>query len=285
MFMNDNTKFLFIIINRMSKEKSDSLEDKLNSLNDFMNNHLGKDFLSKISDPSFSYEDFVNEIAINPIFENISSELNKQSETDSDEESDLEHDPDHLVIGGSGSLKEIKSDDINQKGKKHDVYSQLAQQLDNYHKVISSEPDEAPKIQQKPQKQIQKTDVTEHEELQLALAMIAQMEGCEKSGEDYVPDPSFDVQLKLESVTKQLPDGTIYLGTVDGTGVPHGNGVLMDDTFSRNIYEGEFNHGYKHGMGTFHLDNGYHYTGNFNKENFHGWGQYFNDPSRMIGRF
>jgi hypothetical protein len=117
----------------------------------------------------------------------------------------------------------------------------------------------------------------EDEELMIQLAMIAQMEECEKKGVDFsmeINDSNFS-----ETDTKQLPDGSIYFGQFDKDGLPHGKGVLMDDECIMTIYDGQYFHGQKQGYGKFFIIKnkdkiGGTIEGTFYKEQPHGHCQY-----------
>eukprot|EP01097_Dermamoeba_algensis_P007389 TRINITY_DN465_c0_g2_i1.p1 TRINITY_DN465_c0_g2~~TRINITY_DN465_c0_g2_i1.p1 ORF type:complete len:633 (-),score=89.32 TRINITY_DN465_c0_g2_i1:151-2049(-) len=79
-------------------------------------------------------------------------------------------------------------------------------------------------------------------------------------------------EAQEEILNSLFKDGSSFEGDLDSYGNFHGFGRLIYS--NGNIYEGEFNHGFRHGNGSIYFTNGDSYIGQFHQNQRHGLGVY-----------
>ena len=97
----------------------------------------------------------------------------------------------------------------------------------------------------------------------------------------------------LNEVANKTLGHSIYTGTVNKAGEPHGKGVQMyswgevyEGKWRKDVYEGDFRNGVKHGKGTYTFGDGRKYVGDYKDGNKHGKGAYtWSDGEKYVGDF
>jgi len=81
-------------------------------------------------------------------------------------------------------------------------------------------------------------------------------------------------------------DETIYTGQKDEDGEPHGRGTLSFNADGKDIFQGHFVHGLKHGFGTFYFNDGSSLAGHFIDDELQGKGVYKHEDGRKtVGHY
>ena len=191
-----------------------------------------------------------------------------------------------FVPGGSGELPAVSSK--APESDDEDLPDLEAAPVPDYDQLMFDEPEDL-KSKSAPAPSLSQAALTsEEEELQMQLAMIAQMEECERTGKKFDPTPLPPPSSSggTGGDMTQLPDGTIYIGQMNSAGVPHGRGIQMDDSFDRKIYEGEYVNGMKQGEGIYYPQKHERIEGHFYKENPHGFCRFFqNNVQTFAGNY